>query len=81
MLMKKSGGVANGPRLTKALAGVVGGAIDRRAFLRRSGVTAGGAALASALPIGLANEAKAVTTAKALQKVKSVVPTVPSDVQ
>ena len=72
MLMKKSGGVANGPRLTKALAGVVGGAIDRRAFLRRSGVTAGGAALASALPIGLANEAKAVTTAKALQKVKSV---------
>jgi len=72
MLMKKSGGVANGPRLTKALAGVIGGAIDRRAFLRRSGVTAGGAALASALPLGLASEAKAATAAKALQKVKSV---------
>ena len=48
MLTKKSDGVANGPRLKKALAGVVGGAMDRRMFLKRSGLTAGGAALAAA---------------------------------
>ena len=48
MLTKRSNGVANGPRLKKALAGVIGGAMDRRTFLKRSGVTAGGAALAAA---------------------------------
>ena len=59
MLTKTSGGVANGPRLKKALAGVIGGSIDRRTFLKRSGVTAGGVALASVLPTGMAKEAKA----------------------
>ena len=53
MLTKKSDGVANGPRLRKALAGVIGGSMDRRTFLKRSGVTAGGAVLASAMPIGM----------------------------
>ena len=38
MLTKTSGGVANGPRLKKALAGVIGGSIARRTFLKRSGV-------------------------------------------
>ena len=47
MLTKKSNGVANGPRLKKALAGVIGGSMDRRTFLKRSGLTAGGAALAA----------------------------------
>ena len=59
MLTKTSDGVANGPRLKKALAGVIGGSMDRRAFLKRSGVTAGGVALASVLPTGMAKEAKA----------------------
>ena len=49
MLTKKQNGVANGPRMSRALSGVLGGAIDRRTFLRRSGLTAGGAALASTL--------------------------------
>ncbi len=73
MLTKKSNGVAGRPRLTKALAGVVGGSIDRRTFLKRSGVTAGGAALLSATPLGLAKQAKAVgSAAKNATKVKSV---------
>jgi len=72
MLTKKSNGVANGPRLKKALAGVIGGSLDRRTFLKRSGMTAGGAALASALPIGTVKQAKAATAAKALSTVKSV---------
>ncbi len=53
MLTKKSNGVAGRPRLTKALAGVVGGSMDRRTFLKRSGVAAGGVALASAMPTGM----------------------------
>ena len=61
MLTKRSNGVANGPRLQKALAGVIGGAIDRRTFLKRSGLTAGGAAIASVLPFGRVQEAEAAT--------------------
>jgi len=72
MLTKKSGGVATGPRLKKALSGVIGGAMDRRAFLKRSGITAGGAALASALPVGLAKQAKAATATTDLTRIKSV---------
>ncbi|MDA0306234.1 MAG: formate dehydrogenase subunit alpha [Proteobacteria bacterium] len=71
MLTKKSDGVANGPRLKKALAGVIGGSMDRRTFLKRSGVTAGGAVLASAMPLGMVKEAKAAP-AKAMKKIKSV---------
>ena len=73
MLTKKSDGVANGPRLKQALAGVVGGSMDRRTFLKRSGITAGGAALLSAAPLGLAKQAEAATAAaKGMQQVKSV---------
>ncbi len=74
MLTKKSGGVANRPRLKKALAGVIGGSIDRRTFLKRSGLTAGGAALASVVPLGMTKKAAAQTasSARELQRVKSV---------
>ncbi|MEQ8504271.1 MAG: formate dehydrogenase subunit alpha [Rhodospirillales bacterium] len=73
MLTKKSNGVANGPRLKQALAGVVGGSMDRRTFLKRSGITAGGAALLSAAPLGLAKQAKAATAAaKGMTQIKSV---------
>ncbi len=72
MLTKKSSGVANGPRLKKALAGVIGGSMDRRTFLKRSGVTAGGVALASALPGGMVKEAKAQASAKKVETRKSV---------
>jgi formate dehydrogenase major subunit len=75
MLTKKQNGQASGPHLTRALAGVLGGAIDRRAFLQRSGLAAGGVALASAMPAGMVQKAKAQTAAgvaRKLAEVKSV---------
>ena len=73
MLTKKSNGVAGRPRLTKALAGVVGGSMDRRSFLKRSGVAAGGIALALALPAGMVKKAEAASGAAGdLKQVKSV---------
>jgi len=71
MLTKTSDGVANGPRLKKALAGVIGGSMDRRTFLKRSGITAGGAALASVMPLGMVKQAKAAA-AKGMKNIKSV---------
>jgi formate dehydrogenase major subunit len=75
MLTKKQNGQANGPHMTRALAGVLGGAIDRRAFLQRSGLAAGGIALATAMPAGMVQKAKAQTAAgvaRKLTEVKSV---------
>jgi formate dehydrogenase major subunit len=72
MLTKKSTSAANGSRLRKAMAGVVGGAIDRRAFLKRSGLAAGGVALASAVPLGFAKAQTAATAAKKIEVAKSV---------
>jgi formate dehydrogenase major subunit len=51
MLTKKSSGKAVGARLTAALAGAAGGAMDRRAFMRRSGLVAGGIAAAASLKL------------------------------
>ena len=75
MLRKKANGVANGPRLSNALAGHVGGAVDRRAFLKGSGLVAGGLAAASTLNLGMVKRAHAqasATAAKEIQKVLSV---------
>ncbi len=52
MLIKKTNGTSKSSRLSQALAGSIGGAIDRRTFLRNSGLTAGGVALASAATLG-----------------------------
>ena len=68
MLRKKTNGVANGPRLSKALAGLTGSAIDRRTFLRRSGLAAGGLAAASTLAGGTVTGAKAATPGMATGK-------------
>ncbi len=73
MLTKKSNGVAGRPRLTKALAGVVGGSMDRRTFLKRSGVAAGGIALASTMSAGMVKKTEAATAvAGNIEQVKSV---------
>ena len=72
MLTKKTNGVASGPRLSKALAGLTGGAIDRRAFLRRSGLAAGGIAAASTLAGGTVTKAKAANPAAAAGKVETI---------
>ena len=61
MLRKKASGVANGPRLSSALAELTNGAIDRRTFLRRSGLAIGGIATASALSSSMVTKAKAAT--------------------
>src|SRR5918996_5572051 len=73
MLRKKTNGVAHGPRLAHALGGVVGNAIDRRTFLRRSGLTAGGVAAAAALSGGMVTRAEAQSVAAAgVEQIKSV---------
>jgi len=68
MLRKKANGVANGPRLSKALTGLTGSAIDRRTFLRRSGLAAGGIAAASTLAGGTVTKAKAAAPGMAAGK-------------
>ncbi len=73
MLTRKANGVANGPRMSKALAGLTGGAVDRRTFLKRSGLTAGGLAAASALTGGMVRKAEAQTAMTGgVEEVKSV---------
>ncbi|NQU57060.1 MAG: molybdopterin-dependent oxidoreductase, partial [Rhodospirillales bacterium] len=62
MLIKKSNGTSKGSRLSQALAGSIGGAIDRRTFLRNSGLTAGGVALASVATLGHIQPAAAQTS-------------------
>ena len=59
MLRKKTGGVAIGPRLSSALTELTGGAIDRRTFLKRSGLAIGGLAAAAALKDGMVQKAAA----------------------
>ncbi|MEE9250345.1 MAG: molybdopterin-dependent oxidoreductase, partial [Alphaproteobacteria bacterium] len=59
MLRKKTNGVARGPRLSQALASVVGGAVDRRKFLIGSGLAAGGIAAASTMKFGMVKKAGA----------------------
>ncbi|PLX38145.1 MAG: formate dehydrogenase [Hyphomicrobiales bacterium] len=76
MLTKTSSGTAQRSRLKQVLGAVNGTGIDRRTFLARSGLTAGGAALASALPLGMVKKADAQEAAKAygaeVKQIKSV---------
>ncbi len=73
MLTKKSDGVAGRPRLKKTLMSVVGQPLDRRAFLKQSGIMAGGVALAGTAPLGGIKKAEAAqSAASGIKKVKSV---------
>ncbi len=72
MLRKKTGEVAFGPRLSSALTDLTGGAIDRRTFLRRSGLAVGGLAAASTLTSGMVRKAEAATVSGAVEIKKSV---------
>src|SRR5579875_334704 len=71
MLTKKLDGVAKISSMSVMLSSVVGDAIDRRAFLKRSGLAAGGLAAAAALPLSLVRRAEAAAPAAA-HNVKSV---------
>ena len=75
MLRKKTNGVAFGPRSSAAFTGAAGEAVDRRTFLRRSGLVAGGLAAATAGSAGLmtrtakaqtADQQAEITTAKSV---------------
>ena len=70
MLIKKTDGAAYRPHLSKALAGLTGSAIDRRTFLKRSGMTVGGLAAASTLSLGSVK--KAVAQGKGSSEVKQI---------
>jgi len=59
MLTRKSSHLSNGTRLSKAFAAATGGAVDRRTFLRRSGLAAGGLAAASSFSLGTVRRADA----------------------
>src|SRR5512143_347503 len=64
MLTKKSAGAATAQgRLARGVSGMHGRTIDRRTFLKRSGVTAGAAAFAAQLPYGAIGKAEAAPAA------------------
>jgi len=73
MLMKKTGGRAASSRMSRALTGQAGSAIDRRTFLKRSGITIGGIAAASALGGGMVKKAEAQANPLAgIERIRSV---------
>ena len=73
MLRKKTSGVSNGPRLAKALNGVAGSSVDRRTFLKRSGLAASGIAAGSALSFGTVKKAEAAASSGGgMEKIISV---------
>ena len=73
MLRKKMGEVANGPRLSTALKGLTKGAVDRRTFLKRSGLTVGGIGAATALGAGRVQTAQAAAGSDAKVELKKSV--------
>jgi formate dehydrogenase major subunit len=72
MLVKKSEGHVKASRLSQTLLGAGGGTMDRRAFLKRSGLAAGAAAGAAALPLSMLSKADAASAAKAGGDVKLI---------
>jgi len=72
MLRKKVGGVANGPRLS-SLTNNSGTAVNRRDFLKRSGLAVSGIAAAGALTAGTTKKAHAANGATGkVETIKSV---------
>lgn len=64
MLRKKTNGVARGPRLSSARVELGTAAVDRRTFLKRSGLTIGGVAAVTTLSGGMVQRAEAQTTSE-----------------
>lgn len=60
MLVKRKEGSAQRSRLQAVAAGLASGALDRRTFLRRSGLVAGGAAVLGASTFGSVKRAEAI---------------------
>ena len=74
MLRKRTAKQANGSRFSAVVAGLTGSAVDRRTFLKRSGMTAGGLAAVSSLGRSMVKRAEAATPAGAseVKQIKSV---------
>jgi formate dehydrogenase major subunit len=72
MLRKKSKGLARSTNISRALAGVTGGAVDRRTFLRNSGLAAGGIAAGSLLSGGMVKRAEAAAGGADIETRKSI---------
>jgi formate dehydrogenase major subunit len=75
MLIKTTGTKPESARLKQAIAAQLGGGLARRDFLKRSGLAAGGAALATAVPMGLVEKTEAAPAASGaaqVQKLKSI---------
>ena len=74
MLTKRNSLASSGTRVAKMLAAANGGTMDRRAFLRQSGLGAGGLAAVASLPLGRVRRADAATAPAAgeVKRIKNV---------
>lgn len=72
MLRKKTGGMAIGSRLSSALKDVASETIDRRTFLRRSGLAVGGLAAAASLTGSMVEKAEAAGPGSEVKMIKSI---------
>ena len=64
LLTRKSASVSSSSsRLTRNVAGMLGRTIDRRTFLKRSGITLGAGAVATQLPFNVVEKAAAAQDA------------------
>jgi len=73
LLTRKSASAAAEPRLAKGLRAGLAKTMDRRTFLKRSGVTAGAAAVAAQLPYGMIGTAEAKDEAAGAIEIKRTV--------
>src|SRR5689334_19404878 len=72
MLTKRNSLTAGSARFAQVLAESTGGTMDRRAFLRRSGMGAGGLAALATLPLGRVQKAEAAAPIAATGDVKRI---------
>jgi formate dehydrogenase major subunit len=70
MLLTKKSSASGNNRLSRNLTPFLGRTMDRRAFLKRSGLTVGAGAFASQLPLNMIGRADAATEAKGNGKIE-----------
>jgi formate dehydrogenase major subunit len=74
LLTRKSASVSSSSsRLSRSVAGMLGRTIDRRTFLKRSGIAVGAGAVASQLPFNIVDKAEAAQDAGGMIEVKRTI--------
>ncbi|HSC93961.1 MAG TPA: twin-arginine translocation signal domain-containing protein, partial [Burkholderiales bacterium] len=74
LLTRKSASISSSSsRLTRNVAGMLGRTIDRRTFLKRSGIAVGAGAVASQLPFNVVDKAEAAQDAGGRIEVKRTI--------